>query len=89
VLDRFAFVLAANGDAAVAKPRPTLYLRALERLGVAATEAIAFEDSPNGVAAAKEAGIHTVAVPNAVTGTLDLSAADRIVETLLEFELPR
>jgi HAD superfamily hydrolase (TIGR01509 family) len=88
VLDRFAFVLAANGDAGIAKPRPTLYLRALERLGVDAAEAIAFEDSPNGVAAAKAAGIFTVAVPNEVTGTLDLSAADRIVDTLLEFDLP-
>jgi putative hydrolase of the HAD superfamily len=88
LLDRFDTVVCANGDAARAKPRPDLYLDALERLGVEAAEAIAFEDSPNGVAAAKAAGIYTVAVPNAVTGTFDLSAADRVVESLVDFELP-
>jgi HAD superfamily hydrolase (TIGR01509 family) len=88
MLDRFELVVTANGDAGVAKPLPTLYLRALEQLAVDPADAIAFEDSPNGVAAAKAAGLFTVAVPNEVTGTLDLSAADRVVETLLEFELP-
>jgi HAD superfamily hydrolase (TIGR01509 family) len=85
VLDRFELVVCANGDAARAKPRPDLYLEALERLEVVAADAVAFEDSPNGVAAAKAAGIYTVAVPNAVTGAFDLSAADRVVESLLEF----
>jgi HAD superfamily hydrolase (TIGR01509 family) len=79
-------IVTADHDSARAKPRPDLYLEALDRLGVSAVEAIAFEDSPNGVAAAKAAGIYTVAVPNAVTGELDLSAADRVVETLLEFD---
>jgi HAD superfamily hydrolase (TIGR01509 family) len=87
LLDRFAAVICANGDAERAKPQPTLYLEALERLQVPAAEAIAFEDSPNGVAAAKAAGIHCVAVPNGVTGSLDLSAADRVLPSLLEFEL--
>ena len=40
------------------KPDPALYLLALERLGVTADEAIAFEDSPNGILAAKRAGIY-------------------------------
>ena len=38
-----------------AKPRPTLYLEALELLGVVAGEAVVFEDSPNGVRAAQSA----------------------------------
>jgi HAD superfamily hydrolase (TIGR01509 family) len=87
LLDRFVAVICANGDEERAKPRPTLYLEALDRLGVSAAEAVAFEDSPNGVAAAKAAGIYCVAVPNGVTGTLDLSAADLIVASLHEFEL--
>jgi HAD superfamily hydrolase (TIGR01509 family) len=87
LLDRFDEIVCANGDPARAKPRPTLYLEALERLGVRADEAVAFEDSPNGAAAAKAAGILCVAVPNEVTSTLDLSAADRIVPSLADVDL--
>ncbi len=41
------------------KPDPTPYLTALERLGVEAGDAVAFEDSPAGVKAAKAAGVFT------------------------------
>jgi HAD superfamily hydrolase (TIGR01509 family) len=64
------------------KPYPDLYLRAIAELGVAAEEAIAFEDSPNGIAAAKAAGLRCVAVPNPITSTLDLSAADLRLDSL-------
>ena len=40
-------------DAPRAKPAPDLYLRAVEVVGVAPDEALALEDSPNGIAAAK------------------------------------
>jgi HAD superfamily hydrolase (TIGR01509 family) len=78
----WACIVCANGDEARAKPRPTLYLEALDTLDVAPADAIAFEDSPNGVAAARAAGIFCVAVPNSVTAQLDLSAADLLVESL-------
>jgi HAD superfamily hydrolase (TIGR01509 family) len=87
LLSRFKAVVCANGDADRAKPRPALYLDALKLLQVAASEAVAFEDSPNGVAAAKAAGIYCIAVPNPVTQTLDLSQADRIVSSLEEVDL--
>ena len=87
LLDRFDAIVTANGNAARSKPRPTLYLEALRRLGVPAEEAVAFEDSPNGVAAAKAAGILCVAVPNAITGALDLSAADLVVASLADVDL--
>jgi len=87
LLDRFDAIVCANGDAARAKPRPVLYLEALERLDVRAEEAVAFEDSPNGAAAAKAAGILCIAVPNEVTSALDLSAADRVVRSLEDVDL--
>ncbi len=87
VLDRFDDVICANGDEERAKPRPTLYLEALDGLGVGAVEAVAFEDSPNGVAAAEAAGIYCVAVPNEITGALDLSVADRVVASLADVNL--
>lgn len=82
--EHFDEIVTADLDQARAKPRPTLYLEALERLGVSADEAIAFEDSPNGVTAAKAAGIFTVAVPNGVTASLGLDEADLVLESLAE-----
>jgi len=87
LLDRFDAIVCANGERTRAKPRPTLYLEALDRLGVRAEEAVAFEDSPNGVAAAVAAGIFCIAVPNDVTSALDLSAANRVVASLAEVDL--
>ena len=74
-------------DAARAKPAPDLYVRAVEALGVAPDEAVAIEDSPNGIAAAKAAGLRVVAVPNEVTGTLDLSGADCRLASCAELPL--
>jgi len=80
-------IVTADGDQARAKPRPTLYLEAIGRLGVATAEAIAFEDSPNGVRAAKAAGIVCVAVPNPVTAGLGLEEADLVLDSLASFPL--
>lgn len=82
--DRFGTIVCANGDQRRAKPRPVLYLEALERLGARAGEAVALEDSPNGIAAAKAAGIYCVAVPNPITVQLDLSHADLVTGSLLD-----
>jgi HAD superfamily hydrolase (TIGR01509 family) len=79
-------IVTADGDHARAKPHPTLYLEALERIGVAADEAVAFEDSPNGARAAKAAGIYVVGVPNAITRDLGLGEhADVLVDSLADF----
>jgi HAD superfamily hydrolase (TIGR01509 family) len=58
------------------KPNPDTYQAALRCLGVDAAEAIAIEDSPNGIRAAKAAGLRCLAVPNGLTAHLDLSEAD-------------
>ncbi len=63
------------------KPLPDIYLRALETLGVRAAQAIAFEDSPHGLAAARAAGIFAVAVPNPATAQLDLSRANLVIKS--------
>lgn len=81
VFERFATVVCAD-DVARAKPFPDLYLEACRRLGVEPAKAIAIEDSPNGLAAAKAAGLFAVATPNSVTEGLDLSAADLILPDL-------
>ena len=70
------------------KPDPDPYLCALRSLGVHAAEAFALEDSPNGVKAARAAGLFCVAVPNPVTGRLDLSEASLVLPSLGETSLP-
>jgi HAD superfamily hydrolase (TIGR01509 family) len=80
-------LVVADGNVARAKPRPTLYLDALSELGLRATEAIAFEDSPNGVTAATAAGIYCVAVPNPITATLAFEKADLVLESLADLPL--
>jgi beta-phosphoglucomutase-like phosphatase (HAD superfamily) len=57
-------------------PAPDLYLAAVDALGVAPSEAIAFEDSPVGLSAAKSAGLFAVAIPNDITRQLPLDHAD-------------
>jgi HAD superfamily hydrolase (TIGR01509 family) len=86
LLDRFDH-LATGDQVERAKPAPDLYLLAARKLGIEPGEAIAIEDSRNGVTAAKAAGMFTIAVPNAMTAGLDLSAADLRVDSLAELEL--
>jgi HAD superfamily hydrolase (TIGR01509 family) len=53
---RFAAVVCAE-DAPQLKPNPQVYQVALQRLGIQADEALALEDSPNGLLAARAAGL--------------------------------
>lgn len=74
-------------DVARTKPAPDLYLSAVAALRVAPKEAVAFEDSANGIAAAKDAGLLCVAVPNALTAGMDLSRADLRMGSLADTPL--
>jgi len=69
------------------KPNPDLFLLALNQLQVKKEAAVVFEDSPNGVLAAKRAGIYVVAVPNPVTALLVIEGANLILRSLSEFPL--
>jgi HAD superfamily hydrolase (TIGR01509 family) len=69
------------------KPDPELYLMTLERLGIRSDEAIAFEDSPLGIQAAKRAGLFCVVVPTLLTRQLSLQQADYRMESLSELPL--
>jgi beta-phosphoglucomutase len=72
------------------KPHPDLFLAAAERMGVAAADCIVFEDAPNGVEAARRAGMRAVALTtmieadsfagfdNLVASAKDFTALDRL-----------
>ena len=80
-------VICTSDHVSAVKPDPSLYLLALEKLGVSADAAVAFEDSPNGILAAKRAGIFCIAIPNPLTSDLPLDLADRRLRSLDEFDL--
>lgn len=64
------------------KPAPDVYLEACRALGVAPRDAIALEDSPTGVAAARAADISVIGVPS--MPELDLAGSELIVESLTD-----
>ncbi len=59
-------------DVKKGKPFPDVYLYAAGKLGVKPEECLAFEDSPNGVKSAHEAGCQTVLIPDLTPVTEEL-----------------
>lgn len=86
-LSSYFGVVKTRDDVAHAKPEPDLFLAAVEALGVRPEDAVAIEDSPNGITSAKRAGLFCVAVPNQMTRELHLSHADMRLESLAEMSL--
>ncbi|HEV7523561.1 MAG TPA: HAD-IA family hydrolase [Acidimicrobiia bacterium] len=79
--------VACFGDGLAGKPAPDTYLAACAAIEIEPRAAIAIEDSPNGVAAAKAAGLWCVAVPHAITHGLDLSDANLRLDSLADVTL--
>lgn len=71
------------------KPSPELYLKALEMLGIEPGEAIAFEDSKNGLAAARSADIRTVLIPNGVTSFMKFENYNLLLSSLSDLSLDK
>jgi beta-phosphoglucomutase len=89
IAERFA-VTVAGEDVARGKPDPLPYRTALERLGLAPDEAIAFEDSPAGLKAAKAADLVTVGVLTGQTAeALTALGADLTVQDFTDAGLKR
>ena len=63
ITDCFA-VTVSGEEVAAGKPAPDVYLAATRRLGVDPGDAVAVEDSTNGLKAAAAAGMVVIACPN-------------------------
>jgi HAD superfamily hydrolase (TIGR01509 family) len=83
---RFRTVVCCE-DGMPPKPSPDCYVEACRRLGADPARSMAVEDSANGVAAARAAGLWCVVVPNHLTRRLDLSAADVHLSSLADASL--
>jgi HAD superfamily hydrolase (TIGR01509 family) len=78
-LDERLSVIARSDEVAHGKPEPDVFIEAARKLGLAASDCVAFEDAPMGVVAAARAGMTVVAIttsyPADVLATTDPPAA--------------
>jgi HAD superfamily hydrolase (TIGR01509 family) len=86
LLDFFSCIKTCN-DVSNTKPDPELYIKSLECMQLQGHEVIALEDSPNGVSAAKKAGIYVAVFPNEVTRIFKFINADLVINNLEEMPL--
>lgn len=71
----------------VVKPEPDLFLAAAEAMGAEPEHTVVFEDSANGLEAARRAGMRCVVVPNGVTRHAEFSGATHVLERIDDFNL--
>ena len=84
------FKATATGDEVVKKkPAPDLFLLALKKLGIDSCDALAFEDSRNGLISAKLAGITTLICPSTYTLEEGFEEADFLCKSHKEIHLPQ
>lgn len=82
------FELFVSGlDCSKGKPDPEIYLRAASLLEVDPCDCIAVEDSANGVAAAKAAGMYCIAFVPPKAVPQDVSIADKTVVSLRDIAI--
>ncbi|HHH12874.1 MAG TPA: HAD family hydrolase [Thiolapillus brandeum] len=76
-------VIAAGDIVPAKKPAPDIYLWAMERMGLPPERCMAFEDSENGVAAARDAGLRSILVTvNDYTRDHDFGPATVVLDQL-------
>lgn len=76
-----------SDDVQNTKPDPELFLTSINDLGVSPDQAVVFEDSVNGIIAAKKAGLQCVWVPNILTNRLSTDLADIRLKSLEDIPL--
>lgn len=84
IRDRMQVIHSAQHEP-LGKPHPGVYITAAAKLGVQPSDCLAFEDSPNGVLAAKAAKMTCIAIPepSAITDKR-FGIADRVLTSLGE-----
>jgi beta-phosphoglucomutase-like phosphatase (HAD superfamily) len=80
-LDRFKVIGAAD-QAQRKKPAPDIFDYVLDQLQESATDCVAIEDSAQGLAAAKAAGLFTVVTPSPWTRDENFDGADLVLSSL-------
>lgn len=73
--------IVTTSEAGKSKPAPDVYLLAAQKIGIVPSNCIVFEDSPNGLSAAKSAGMYCIAVQTGSVNVNELSGADFLIQT--------
>ena len=81
-------VIAAGDIVPSKKPAPDIYHWAMEQMNITAKDAIAFEDSRNGILSASQAHIKTIITLCDYTKNDDFSAADLVLDQMGEASRP-
>jgi putative hydrolase of the HAD superfamily len=83
----FFDVIKSRDDVTMIKPNPELYIQCTDALNVSPNEVVAFEDSNNGLKAAKAAGVACVIVPNPITEGLLFDNYDLRIDSMANHSL--
>jgi HAD superfamily hydrolase (TIGR01509 family) len=86
-LYRYFDAIKCSEDVVNIKPHPDLFLAALKALHLEPDEAVIFEDSANGVVAARQAGIRVVVVPNQITSHMNFEGETLRLRSMADFPL--
>ncbi len=81
-------VLIAAEDVSAGKPDPEPYLSAAARLGAEPAACTVFEDAPDGIAAARAAGMRVIALATSFPAEELAGVADAVVADLGSVTLP-
>jgi beta-phosphoglucomutase family hydrolase len=82
-------VIVSGEEVAQGKPAPDVFLKAAQLLQVEAEHCAVIEDSRNGVAAAKAAGMACIGYLNPNSGQQDLTRADLIVDSITKITVTK
>jgi beta-phosphoglucomutase len=80
-------VVMTTSEAGKSKPEPLVYQAAANKLGVVPTECLVFEDSPNGLLAAKRAGMTCTVLRTETVSAEELVLADFSIGSFEEITL--
>ena len=78
--------LVSGEDVSAGKPDPEVFLKAARRLGISSEKCVVIEDAPDGVLAAKRAGMRALAVTSSHEAE-ELNHADLVLEDLERLDL--
>lgn len=82
---RNRFDAVVTGDMVTfSKPNPEMFLEAAKRIGIEPSQCLVLEDAQNGIEAAFNAGMQSIALPHEHNQTHDFSKATKILPSMLE-----
>lgn len=85
-IKNFFDVVVTAEEVSKGKPNPEIYLKVAEKLGVEPEKCIVIEDAPNGIEAAKNAGMKCIAITTTHKMS-ELKNADKIINSFKELTI--